>query len=250
MARQNRRDSVRPTVRRAWTNEMLELLGTMSDQEVAKRVGVTDSAVNIKRRTLGILSYGKSTQANKHPWSKKELAMLGKLSDAQVARNIGLSAGVVAAKRRSLGRPIAGGKTSRQRLWTKKEIAKLGKISDVEFSKQFRINRRQVKEKRYELEIPAFQLNPEIRQWDTAMLRDIPKLSISNFAKKYGITHARVLAQRIRLGILTREPRSRWTAEMESELLNSGIPEFATKYGMSPQAAYAKRGKLTRATKK
>lgn len=121
---------------------------------------------------------------------------------------IGLSAGVVAAKRRSLGRPIASGKPSRRRRWAKKEIAKLGKVTDVEFLRQFGISRRHVKEKRYELGIPAFQLNPAIKQWDAAMLRDIPKLSIADFAKKYEITRTRVIAQRLRLGILPTEPKS------------------------------------------
>lgn len=169
--------------------------------------------------------------------------MLGALPDSQVARTVGLSPGVVAAKRRSLGRPIAGGKLSWRRRWTKKEIAKLGKISDVAFASQFEISRRQVKEKRYELGIPAFQKNPEIKQWDAAMLRDIPKLSISDFAKKYRITRTRVNAQRLRLGILSK-PQYRWTPEMERELMEMKIQEFATKYRMSRQAAYARRAKL------
>jgi hypothetical protein len=232
-----------------WTKEVLKLLGTMSDQAVATRIGVTDSAVNVKRRILGILPFGKSTKENKHPWSKKELAILGKLTDAKIGRALGLTSGVVGAKRRSLGIPIAGGKTSRRRNWKKSEIEKLGTISDVAFSKQFGINRRQVKEKRQELGIPAFQSNPDIRPWDKAMIRDVSKLTISAFVKKYEITRMRVIAQRIRLGIMTRKPRSQWTAELERELLASSVQEFATKYGISAQAASVRQRKLLSAKK-
>jgi hypothetical protein len=109
---------------------------------------------------------------------------------------------------------------------------------------QLSFSRRQVKEKRYELGIPAFQLNPEIKQWDAAMLRDIPKLSIADFAKKYAVTRTRVIAQRLRLGILPTAPKSRWTHEMDRELMDMKIQEFATKYQMSRHAAYARRKKL------
>jgi len=233
-----------------WTKEVVELLGTISDQEIAKRIGRTDSAVNIKRRILGIPAFGKSTSENKYRWSKKELAMLGKLTDAQVARETGLTSGVVAAKRRILGRPIAGGKTSRRRNWTKNEISKLGKISDIAFSKQFGINRRQVREKRYELGIAAYQPNLGIKPWDETMLRDIKKLSANDFKKKHGITHMRLTAQRIRLGILARKQRCKWTPELESELLSFGAEAFATKYGISVLAAKVKQRKLIVATSK
>lgn len=231
-----------------WTKEVVELLGTISDQEVANRIGLTDSAVNIKRRTLGIPAFGKSTSENKYRWSKKELAMLGKLTDAQVARETGLTSGVVAAKRRILGRPIAGGKTSRRRNWTKNELSKLGKISDIAFSKQFGINRRQVREKRYELGIAAFQPYPGIKPWDEAMLCDIKKLSANDFKNKHGITHQRLIAQRIRLGILTRKPRCKWTPQLESELLSSDVEAFATKYGISVLTAKVKQRRLIVAT--
>ncbi len=139
-----------------WNERAIALLGTMSDERVASRLGITDTAVQQKRVSLGIPAFGRSRERTKRVWTQQEVQWLGVESDSEISRRIGIDPSVVAAKRRELNIPLANGRTERRRAWSKRELAKLGKISDVEFSRTFHVSRRAIKEKRIELHIKAF----------------------------------------------------------------------------------------------
>src|SRR4051812_33355738 len=71
--------------RRWWTLEEMELLGTMTDVETARRLGRTRSSVTHKRRRLGIPPW---TPQPPH-WAADEQGLLGKLPDAETAKLTG-----------------------------------------------------------------------------------------------------------------------------------------------------------------
>ncbi|CAM2185927.1 conserved hypothetical protein [Paraburkholderia sacchari] len=89
---------------RTWTAQEIALLGTLSDAQVAERIGgISFSTVQKKRQELGI-----PPAAPAHlPWSPEHLALLGILDDAELARLTGRSTRAVNQKRNKLGIPSA-----------------------------------------------------------------------------------------------------------------------------------------------
>jgi hypothetical protein len=79
-----------------WTPETLALLGTMSDGELAKRIGRTKEAVFEYRRRRGIKAY----RAN--PWGETELGLLRSYTDKEIARMTSRKIEDIAAKRREI----------------------------------------------------------------------------------------------------------------------------------------------------
>ena len=85
-----------------WSPKWIRQLGRMTDASLADRMGITDTSVFVKRRSLGIPSFfpGREAQAK---WKATQLRRLGKVPDAILAAEIGVSPSVVQAKRQSLG---------------------------------------------------------------------------------------------------------------------------------------------------
>jgi hypothetical protein len=89
-----------------WTPKTLALLGTMSDSDVAKRIGnTTMQIVQLKRIELGIPRFSdRLASLRVRHWPPKQLAMLGFKPDAEVARITDRSIAEIVAKREELGR--------------------------------------------------------------------------------------------------------------------------------------------------
>jgi hypothetical protein len=93
-----------------WTPERIKLLGTHTDEAIAKRLKRDESAVYSQRKKLGIPAVPKvSKRAIK--WRPEILAVLGKESDACIAERFGITTRSINRKRRELGIP---GKTERK----------------------------------------------------------------------------------------------------------------------------------------
>ncbi|NLP63310.1 hypothetical protein [Paraburkholderia sacchari] len=89
---------------RTWTAKEIALLGTVSDAQVAERIGgISFSTVQKKRQELGI----PSAMPAHFPWLPEHLALLGVLDDAELARLTGRSTRAVNQKRNKLGIPAA-----------------------------------------------------------------------------------------------------------------------------------------------
>jgi hypothetical protein len=88
---------------RAWRRREEALLGTMSDRELAERLGCSTPAVSQRRRELGIPAF--RPQAAPIRWTRRRLARLGKVSDESLAREMGVTMIAVNFKRRRLGIP-------------------------------------------------------------------------------------------------------------------------------------------------
>jgi hypothetical protein len=73
------------------------LLGTIPDEEVARRTGRTPNAARLMRERLGI----PNPAGNR--WPREHVALLGTLPDRQVARRLGRSLQSVTQKRIKLG---------------------------------------------------------------------------------------------------------------------------------------------------
>ena len=98
-----------------WTKKEIALLGTMSDGDVALRIGQKKASVAWKRGKLGIPPFGKSF-VNKRPpkafdaWTRREVSVLGTMTDADAARRLNLAHSTVHKKRVALGIPAFGRK--------------------------------------------------------------------------------------------------------------------------------------------
>jgi hypothetical protein len=92
-----------------WTAEEIALLGTVPDEELARRIGRTPNAVRVMRDRLGI------PRPTGGRWRDEDLALQGTLPDRVVARRLGRSLSSVTQKRIKLGiaNPFDGRKRDR-----------------------------------------------------------------------------------------------------------------------------------------
>jgi hypothetical protein len=99
-----RRPTAGALVQRAekrWTAEQLALLGTMPDEDLARRTGRTALAIRCQRSRRGIPT------ATGWAWTAAQVALLGKLPDVELAARSGRTVGAVRRKRNVLGIPSA-----------------------------------------------------------------------------------------------------------------------------------------------
>ena len=116
-----------PGVQAVWTRRHLNMLGTISDAALSRKLGVYVGTVFKKRRKLGIPA---SRPHNCIIWTPAMIATLGKVPDGEVARIYGMNIITVQQKRTSLGIRCYARKSKTWHFWTKKEIALLGKMPD------------------------------------------------------------------------------------------------------------------------
>jgi hypothetical protein len=115
-------------VRRPWTAETDQLLGTGSDPEIAEILCRSTTAVFQRRRKLGI-----KAAPNLKAWTQAETALLGTMPDSELARLTGRDHFAVSTMRRKRGKPYS--KPTRKP-WTENELALLGKMSDREVARR------------------------------------------------------------------------------------------------------------------
>jgi hypothetical protein len=90
-----------------WTAEEEAILGTMSDREVAEKIGRSRAAVvhrRIKRR-IPTLFVNRKQPCKCPAWTPKQRSLLGTMPDSAVARKLGCTVGSVFARRKKLGIP-------------------------------------------------------------------------------------------------------------------------------------------------
>lgn len=132
-----------------WEKWEDELLGTMLDRDLAKRLGRTYIAVRARRISKRIPPVpDPKTEALK--WKPHELALLGTLPDRETAKRLGRSYSAVLSMRGKLNLPCV----TVLRPWTKAELALLGKYPDKEVAQRTGRHKRLVHAKRKQLGIP------------------------------------------------------------------------------------------------
>ena len=68
-----------------WDSEKISLLGTMSDEALAKRLGIKRTHVFTKRNSLGIAP---SREFGPKKWNQKAVRLLGRKSDQELKAGI------------------------------------------------------------------------------------------------------------------------------------------------------------------
>ncbi len=84
-----------------WTPEDDTLLGTMTDGDLARRLGISLTAVAHRRRRLGI----PIRFAHRLPWTPEADALLGTDTDTAIAARLGCSVATVCLRRQKLKIP-------------------------------------------------------------------------------------------------------------------------------------------------
>lgn len=179
-----------------WTPEEVALLGTMSDEKVAHRVGLSVRTVFVERNARNI----PPSQIHSKPvvdefWTSEMIALLGKEPEIEIAKKLGVGRYIVNMKRRMLGIPPY------ERLcdkWTPDVIELLGKMSDAKLGRLIGANRRTVKAKRESLGIPANQGRCQWTAEMVALLGTAPDFEIS---KQIGLKEDTVAYARRSRGI-------------------------------------------------
>ena len=110
-----------------WTDDEDKLIGTLPDNELARRLGRTFLAVQARRIQLKTPKF----KAKLHRWIAAENALLGTMTDGEVAARLGITTRAVAHRRRRLGRAV---RFAQRRPWTQEEDALLGTASDTEIA--------------------------------------------------------------------------------------------------------------------
>lgn len=130
-----------------WTTEIVSLLGTRTDSDIARAFNYSENAVKDKRQSLGIPKF------HLLKWTKENLQLLGKMPDCVLAKKMGCSSDPVCKKRRQLNIP------QYQRcevFWTEDKIAQLGMVSDIDLAEKFGCSVVSVGYRRRLLKIPAY----------------------------------------------------------------------------------------------
>ena len=228
---------VRPRRKFDWTDEMVDLLGTASDREVAAMLDVPPSSAHRKRCLLGIPAYGERPHdGNGHRWTRSALKLLGTASDHDVAKKLGFSVTSVGFKRKLLEIPPFVEPVGRIN-WTDEMITLLGTISDREFVRRFPMGLDTVHQKRKELGIaPHTEPRQMVRRTDT--IRRLLRLPNPEVMKRTGLSKTMIIKLRHEFAI--RAPstrRARWTPALVARLGKVPDAEAARLAGVSSTAA-------------
>lgn len=186
-----------------WTPQNIALLGTMTDQEVADRIGGKADAIREKRLSLGIKAYkpqASPVKGKPRPnfnWTEQAVALLGTKPDKLVAQELGLAITTVALKRRSLG--IEGLKSRRPPIEIPAKLKRqLGKSSDASIALKLGVSTSAVSRYRRRLGIEPFMEHNQLPSEADALLG---KMSDRQIAKRFGVSTNWVRERRIKLGI-------------------------------------------------
>lgn len=201
-----------------WTAWAMGLLGKASDRQVAKRLGIHEGTVSLKRRRLGIACFAPSSRPV--AWPKERLELLGRLPDAEIARRMRVHPSSVARKRGKLG--IAAVRPWFATVRTG-GLKRLLRRSNRELVEKHGLSRWLVTQLRGEYGIPAPGRHP--KRWTAAAVTLLGQMPDTEVARRLGIEASSVREKRYRLAIPAC-PRGRaWTAA-ELRLLGR-IPDTA-----------------------
>lgn len=186
-----------------WSPQNVGLLGTMTDQEVADRIGGKADAIREKRLSLGIKAYRPESSPIKGKprpnfnWTEQAVAMLGKKPDKQVAQDLGLAATTVALKRRTLG--IEGHTARKPAIKMPANLKReLGKSSDAAIASKLGISTSVVSRYRRRLGIDPFMEHHFLPPEADALLGKVIDREVG---ARFGVSINCVRERRIKLGI-------------------------------------------------
>jgi DNA-binding Lrp family transcriptional regulator len=131
-----------------WTPDAIAMLGTAPDSTVGKALGLSFGAIALKRRKLGIQSFGPSNKTFQLPAALKR--QLGKKSDRAIASQLGVSVTSI-SKRRTRLRIQA---SVQQGSLPESADSELGVETDTAIAKRYGVSIQCVNKRRKKLGIP------------------------------------------------------------------------------------------------
>jgi DNA-binding CsgD family transcriptional regulator len=222
-----------------WTTAEDKLLGTMTDRDLAQRLGRPQQVIRERRRQLAIATF---YPAGRRPWTQAEEELLGTMSDQQLARRLKRTPESVKTRRAAKGIPICDPKKHR---WTADDDKLLGLRPDAQVAMLLRISVESVKHRRHQLRISLPGQERTIsapKPWraeDDALLGTV---SDQEIAQRLGRSATSVKARRTRLGIASN--RHWWTPGQDVLLGKFPDEELARRLGRSLEAVRARRERL------
>ena len=130
-----------------WTQEEIDLLGTMHDNELAELLDISTLIVRNKRHKLGIKEFARGRK-----WTQEEIDLLGTMSDRELAELLGINENIVYGKRKK--EKIAPKKKGRE--WTQEEIDLLGTMYDYELAELLGVTRTTIMKKRIQYQKKSY----------------------------------------------------------------------------------------------
>ena len=115
---------------RLWSDKEDKLLGTARDEEIARRINRTVTAVRARRNFLGIPAWNASYS---RPWTPAEEALLGVVPDRVLAKRMGRTFAAVQARRETKHLPPVN---PERRRFTRQEDALLQSVSNWEAARK------------------------------------------------------------------------------------------------------------------
>ena len=236
----NKRNELRiPTqsITLKYTPEEVRLLGTMPDEELARKLGRSLQAIRHRRNKLGIANF--TTEQNK--WTAEEDSWLGKFTDREVAERIGCHPGTVGDRRRQLGIPALD-----PNRWTKEEEKLLlEKVPIKELVKKLKRSPAAIRAHCHQKGIAT---PPQTRPWTPEEDRLLGTASDAEIARKIGRCFWPVCERRQALGILKADIKPRnipyWTPARDKLLGTMPDGVLAKRLGKNLRAVFFRRRRL------
>lgn len=225
------------------------LLGTMSDQDLAVKLGCKRAHVSGRRYLLRIPKYSHSIiPENEFVWTQAMDALLGTMLDQDLAEKLGCTAAAVRNRRRLLEIPGCRNPISAANKveWTPAMDALLGTITDTDLAKLMGCSKSSVLTRRRQLGIPScYQSHKPLNKfvWTSEIDAQIGSMSDKQLAEKLGVTPTTVGKRRRLLGIAAKvEPLSSiWTPELDALFSTTSNVEIASLLGISPPTVQRRR---------
>ena len=175
-----------------WSVEEDALLGKLTDEEVARKLGYPVRRVRRRRQLLG----RRNPNPRHRHWTKEEVALLGTRPDREVAPLVKRTLNNVRAKRLELGIPFHN---PHYEIWKPGELALLGKLPDEEIACRTGHSLSSVRQARNKRSILSVRRRaPDWRPEEEAMLGTGPDAAV---AARLNRTLAAVRSRRSQKGI-------------------------------------------------
>ncbi len=192
---------------RPWLQKVRHLLGEIPDREVARRAGVSQTAVTRAREQLGITSMRGRTLASYTPDEVRRLVRL---------KNAPITAGRLNDLCRyhfgSVGQAIAGQEQSNPRPRPLTSAMLRGAMSSAELERLTGVSRGSVRSRREAMGIRRNERRPPNRAWLPGVRKLIGKIPDIEIAKRVHVKVGIVKAARTELGITAAPKRSAATS--------------------------------------
>lgn len=192
-----------PTAARRWTSREIQLLGTMSDHELARRLRRTPNAVYCQRVALNVAPRKPVPKRRRltprRSWLPEEDKLLGTTRDDYLSQRLGCKPKVVSYRRRKLGIARAFAPP-----WTAEQDQLLGTKSDRQLAQILNRTPEAVAARRLNLGISLAtkaRLRHAPHTWKRHELRLLGRISDKEVAKRIGGTTLMVHKKRLKLKI-------------------------------------------------